>query len=168
MSDFTPNTVGHFKVVDASVIEEWDADEYGNQWYAVRFEGEAETFLWLAKNEPVDGKEYYGHIEPTKSGKRLRFKTDKMPDKPKAAATGSAGGFSRESPEIQESINRSVALNDAALVFQGQGISKAGDVDNILGLADDFYAWLSKPRPAAVKDDWHLGPPPGDDEGAPE
>src|SRR3990167_2321253 len=61
-------------------IEEFDKDDYGNTWYAAVFEGDAETYLWLAKNQPEEGKKYYGHVEKTKSGKRLRFRTDKVPE----------------------------------------------------------------------------------------
>lgn len=47
--------------------------------YSVKFSGDAETYLWTTKTEPVEGKAYYGHIQPT-SGKMLRFKVDKLED----------------------------------------------------------------------------------------
>ena len=61
-------------------IEEFDKDDYGNTWYAAVFEGDAETYLWLAKNQPEEGKKYYGHIEKTKRWKTLRFWTQKGPE----------------------------------------------------------------------------------------
>lgn len=59
--------------------------------YSVKFSGDAETYLWTTKTEPVEGKAYYGHIQPT-SGKMLRFKVDKLED----------GNFST-GPSMQES-----------------------------------------------------------------
>lgn len=78
--DFTPNKAGFYTVQDIAEIEDFDKDQYGNTWYNVLFNGDAETYMWLAKNQPEKGKAYYGHLEPTKSGKRLRFKTDKQPE----------------------------------------------------------------------------------------
>lgn len=74
-------TVKLFQLIkDNNTGEEWKPDQYGNRWYNVLFEGDAETFMWLKKDPPEEGKEYYGHIEKTASGKRLRFKTDKLPE----------------------------------------------------------------------------------------
>lgn len=47
--------------------------------YSVKFSGDAETYLWTTKTEPVEGKSYYGHIQET-SGRMLRFKVDKLAD----------------------------------------------------------------------------------------
>lgn len=80
MSDFKPGTVGYYETQNVEEIEDFDQDQYGNTWYNVKFVGDADTFMWLAKNKPEEGKKYYGHLEPTKSGKRLRFKTDKVPE----------------------------------------------------------------------------------------
>lgn len=60
--------------------EEYDKDQYGNTWYVVKFEGDFNSHLWLAKNKPEEGKAYYGHLERTKSGKGTRFRTDKVPE----------------------------------------------------------------------------------------
>lgn len=73
-------TPEHYEVQTVEEIDGFDKDQYGNTWYNVKFVDNAETFMWLAKNTPEEGKAYYGHIEPTKSGKRFRFKTDKVPD----------------------------------------------------------------------------------------
>lgn len=86
---FKENELGYYEVHNVAEIEDFDPDQYGNIWYNVKFTGDADTFMWLAKNKPEEGKKYYGHLEPTKSGKRLRFKTDKVPDdepKPQGAA----------------------------------------------------------------------------------
>lgn len=47
--------------------------------YSVKMAGDAETYLWTTKTEPVEGKSYFGHIQET-SGRMLRFKVDKLPD----------------------------------------------------------------------------------------
>lgn len=70
----------HYIVQNAEKIEGFDKDDYGNTWYNVKFQDNAETFMWLAKNQPEEGKSYYGHFEKTKSGKKMRFKRDKEPD----------------------------------------------------------------------------------------
>lgn len=129
------------KIVE--LIEAFEPDQYGNIWYSVVMEGDAETFMWLAKNEPEEGKKYYGHLEKTKSGKRLRFKTDKVPDNesvPKEAKSNF------ESVEKQDSINKSVSLNNAVLYAQVNG----DDVDTVLGNADIFLLWL-KAEPAVLE-----------------
>lgn len=51
-----------------------DQAKYGLT-YSVKFEGDAETFLWTTKTPPESGKTYFGHIQKT-SGKMLRFKLD--------------------------------------------------------------------------------------------
>lgn len=80
MSDFELNKPGFYEVQNVSEIEDFDPDQYGNVWYNVKFVGDAGTHMWLAKNPPEEGKSVYGHFEKTKSGKRLRFKTDKEPE----------------------------------------------------------------------------------------
>jgi len=47
--------------------------------YSVKFQNDAETYLWTTKTKPIEDKAYYGHIQET-SGKSLRFKLDKLPD----------------------------------------------------------------------------------------
>lgn len=79
-TEFELNKAGWFEVQNIEEIDGFDPDQYGNIWHNVKFTGDAGTFMWLAKNKPEEGKKYYGHLEPTKTGKRLRFKTDKVPD----------------------------------------------------------------------------------------
>lgn len=86
--NFKEGEVGYYTVKLFELIEDFDPDQYNNRWYNVLFEGDAETFMWLKKEVPVEGQKYYGHLEKTKSGKRLRFKTDKLPEGTKAPVTG--------------------------------------------------------------------------------
>lgn len=80
MSDFTIGKVGWYETQNVAEIEDFDQDQYGNTWFNVKFVGDAGTHMMLAKEAPEEHKKYYGHFEPTKSGKRLRFKRDKEPD----------------------------------------------------------------------------------------
>lgn len=77
---FELNTPQWFELKNCQEIDGFDKDDYGNTWYNVTFQGDAETFMWLAKEQPEEGKKYWGHLELTKSGKRLRFKRDKEPE----------------------------------------------------------------------------------------
>jgi hypothetical protein len=77
---FELNKPDWYEVKDIAEIEDFDKDQYGNTWYNVVFHGDADTFMWLAKNEPEPGRKYYGHLELTKSGKGTRFKTDPKPE----------------------------------------------------------------------------------------
>lgn len=78
--DFELNKPGYYTVKIVKVIEDFDPDEHGNVWYNVQFHGDANTYMWLAKNQPEAEKKYYGHLEKTSSGKRIRFKSDKAPE----------------------------------------------------------------------------------------
>lgn len=53
-----------------------ESDQYG-LYYSVRFEGDAETYLWQSKTKPEEHVSVWGHIEESKSGKSMRFKKDK-------------------------------------------------------------------------------------------
>lgn len=79
-TSFELNKPEWFELKNCQEIDGFDKDDYGNTWYNVTFQGDAETFMWLAKEQPEEGKKYWGHIEFTKSGKRLRFKRDKEPE----------------------------------------------------------------------------------------
>ncbi len=78
-NNFELNEKAYFTPILIEEIEGFDQDDYGNTWFNVVFEGNAETCMWLAKNKPELEKKYYGHLEKTKSGKKLRFKTDLVP-----------------------------------------------------------------------------------------
>lgn len=115
-------------------IDGFEPDQYGNVWYNAKFKGNAESCMWLAKNKPEENKKYYGHMELTKSGKRLRFKTDKVPeDEPKPANTSTK----QPSQSTDENIARSVALK-AAVDF----VDDKASVEYTLEVAGDFLTWL--------------------------
>lgn len=78
--DFSLDTPGWYEAQNIAEIDGFDKDDYGNTWYNVKFQGDAETYMWLAKNQPEEGKKYYGHLQKTSSGKKIRFKTDKVPE----------------------------------------------------------------------------------------
>lgn len=77
---FELNKTGWYTTQVVLPIEGFDPDQYGNIWYNVKFSDNAETIMWLAKEAPEENKKYYGHVEKTSSGKRLRFKRDKEPE----------------------------------------------------------------------------------------
>ena len=60
----------------------------------------------------------------------------------------SSGNYRKESPDVQKSISKSVALNNAVLFCKEQKGSKPGDV---LDVAEIFLAWLSGEAVEAVQ-----------------
>lgn len=110
-----------------------ESDQYGI-YYSVKFEDDAETYLWQTKTAPVEGEKYYGHIEQSKSGKSLRFKKDKV-EEAKPPHTGST-------QSTDESIARAVALKAAVERCVAMGNSKALEPSNVIEIADTFLAWL--------------------------
>lgn len=69
-----------------------------------------------------------------------------------SAASSNAGNstsnYRKESPDVQKSISKSVALNNAVLFCKEQKGSKPGDV---LDVAEIFLAWLSGEAVEAVE-----------------
>lgn len=131
-----------------AVIEtpNFDKDQYGNTWYSVKFTQDATTYLWLAKEEPEEGKKYYGHVEATKSGKALRFKKDMVPeDKPAPAEANDKQASYAADPEKQAAINRAVALNNAVAYHVGGHESESNNT--VITTAEEFYAWLQNEQP---------------------
>lgn len=106
-------------------------------YYSVRFEGDAETFLWMAKSAPVAGEKYYGHLEKAKSGKSVKFKKDKVPEN-EATPQGANKQSAANSQSTDESIARAVALK-AAVDFIGAA-DEAPEI--VLKTADIFLGWL--------------------------
>jgi hypothetical protein len=113
-------------------------------YYSVKFEGDAETFLWQTKSAPVEGEKYYGHIEQSKSGKSLRFKKDKV-EEAKTAQGGSG-------QSTDESIARAVALRHAAVIAAALG-DNMPNVEEVLKLADTFLYWLKGETPEPKGDE---------------
>lgn len=141
MPDFEElNKIDWFTPVFVEKTPKFDQDQYGNTWYTVVFEGDAGQYLWLAKNDPIEKKKYYGHLELTKSGKATRFRTDKEPEGESAPVEAAS---KVETVDKQDSIYRSVALNNAAIVYQGTKHSDSGDITM---LADIFLSWLKDER----------------------
>lgn len=64
------------------------------------------------------------------------------------SAGNSASNYRKESPEVQNSISKSVALNNAVLFCKEQKGSKPGDV---LDTAEIFLAWLKGEAVEAVQ-----------------
>lgn len=117
-------------------------DDFGNYWCDMALEGVGEP-VRIAVKDPTEfhnGMTLYGSLE-TKQNKNgseyLKFKREKNEEAPEAPATP-AKSWQPESPERQENISRSVALNNAAAVFQGSGV----EADDVLKVADKFYGWL--------------------------
>lgn len=81
--------------------------------YSVKMVGDAETYLWTTKTEPVEGKSYYGHIQET-SGKMLRFKVDKLADGNYSTGPEQAP---QSTPEYEPSTNTRWAIALAYRAF---------------------------------------------------
>jgi hypothetical protein len=65
-----------------------------------------------------------------------------------SSAGNSSGNYRKESPDVQNSISKSVALNNAVLFCKEQKGSKPGDV---LDTAEIFLAWLKGEAVEAVQ-----------------
>lgn len=70
------------------------------------------------------------------------------PSSAPSGAVNSAVNYRKESPEVQNSISKSVALNNAVLFCKEQKGSKPGDV---LDTAEIFLAWLKGEHVEAVQ-----------------
>jgi hypothetical protein len=65
-----------------------------------------------------------------------------------SGAANSSSNYRKESPDVQNSISKSVALNNAVLFCKEQKGSKPGDV---LDTAEIFLAWLKGEAVEAVQ-----------------
>lgn len=81
---YTPKIVA----INDFLNEKLTTDQYGI-YYSVQFDGDAETYLWQTKTEPVAGEKVFGHIEKSASGKSMRFKKDKTDASPSGGAPSS-------------------------------------------------------------------------------
>lgn len=144
MSSFELGKPGYYTVQNVQENEflnaKLESDQYGI-YYSVKFEGDAETFLWQAKTAPVAGEKYYGHIEQSKSGKSLRFKKDKL-EEDKASQAGST-------QSTDESIARAVALKAAVEYSVANKLTDS----EVTGVADIFLAWLKDDKTLQQKQD---------------
>lgn len=98
-----------------------------------------------AELEPKAGAQVYGRVEMVQSNKGTtyyKFTGEKEPDDTytgSGAKTAPTGSYvAQESPDRQDSIYRSVALNNAATIFQGMGVSR----ETVTKYAEYFDEWL--------------------------
>jgi hypothetical protein len=92
-------------------------NKYG-EWYSVKFTGDAETFLWMTKTEPVVEEKYWGWIEKTSSGKAYKFKWDKQ-NSPTHLPDGQPTAYTAQ----KESNNKDITLGMVWKVLIGiQGV----------------------------------------------
>jgi len=145
MGDFELNVTGWYtpQNVEENVFlnDKLETDQYGI-YYSVKFEGDAETYLWQAKAAPVEGERYWGHIEKSKSGKSLRFKKDKLEE----GTTSSVP--SKGTPDYEPSTNTRWAIGMAYRAYvtvSGGPIEDASmwdgvrlNAQNLLGLFDEL------------------------------
>lgn len=81
------------------------SDQYGS-WYSVKFQGDAETYLWQTKTEPIVDEKYWGWIEKTSSGKSVKFKWDKQ-----NTPNSQANPASQPANNYQPKDNRDITLS---------------------------------------------------------
>jgi len=121
-------------------------DNYGNYWCDMALEGFGEP-VRIAVKDPMEfstGMTLYGIIETktSQAGKEYyRFKREKK-EEAASSEEPAKSAWQPESPERQDSINRSVSLNNAAVVFQGTGV----EAEQVVAYADEFYAWLTRAK----------------------
>lgn len=115
-------------------IADFEPDQYGNEWYNVKFVGDNETYMWLAKSIPTVGEKYYCHLESTKSGKRYRVKTDKKPEQEQ----GSKSGYQ---PKDDNAIKAMFAIKAA---IQWLGPIESSEFKDIQPVATELYAMVDK------------------------
>lgn len=133
----------HWYTVDTveenAFLNQKPTDDLYGIWYSVKFEGDAQKYLWQTKTPPSPNTKYWGMLQKTTSGKSVKFKWDKL-NTPSDESTGPVGAVKHI--DNQESINRAVALRHAAVLYQGVGTEDSSDI--ILRIADKFYTWLTK------------------------
>lgn len=143
MSNFELNKHDWYEVQNSEendfLNQKLTSTDYGI-WYSVKFVGDAETYLWQTKTEPIPGEKYWGWLEETKSGKSVKFKWDKK------NAPQDFGGSARpsESQDTQDNIARSVALKAAVDYWNSVLTHTKSDATSqaVLEIADDFLVWL--------------------------
>jgi len=136
-------------------------DDYGN-WYcnmALKGVGEPVTIAVKDPTQFETGMTLYGTIETktSRAGKEyLKFKREQKEESVGTQGVAQKGSWQPESPERQDSINRSVAINNAAVVFQGTGV----EAERVIAYADSFYTWLTAARATTAVDETFTGTEP--------
>lgn len=119
-------------------VKNW-SNQFGDfSTYTVKLAGSDDAVDINKKSDspaPKSGEVIYGELQETAFG--LKFKSEKRPFG-EAKTTPTSSNTPTESHDTQDSIYRSVALNDAAIVYQATGEPS----EPILKLADEFYGWL--------------------------
>lgn len=123
-------------------VSQW-SNAYGTfNSYTVRIAEHNDPITFNRKTDspaPKIGEELYGDLV-NDSPHGWKFKSQKRPDGFSGSTSPQQSG---ESVDTQDSIWRSVALNNAAVIFQGAA-GEAAKAD-VIGYADVFYAWLKSP-----------------------
>lgn len=149
--DFTLNKLGWYTVQNVApndfINESLENNKYG-VYYDVKFEGDADTFLWLAKTAPEPGQKVYGHLEESKSGKSVKFRRAKKEDTPQEASSASPAN-NQPSGEYWDDKNATIraqwAIGQAVQVFINKSdknnIFHSGDIE---GYARTLYAMVDR------------------------
>lgn len=130
-----------YKIIDVKRGSEW-SNSFGTfQSYTLVLENYGEP-VGLNKKVPVSqepqvGDILFGNVELKRNKAGNEYASFKAEKRPEGQVIPTTSSWS-EDPNKQDSIHRSVALNDAALIFQGTGEPSS----IILSMADDFYMWL--------------------------
>lgn len=142
-----------YEIMQVKAGNAWSSGHSGNvldmQGYILVLKGVSEPVVLNKKipvaHEPLVGEKLYGVLESkvnAKGNAYMKFTAKPRPEPPQAPMTAPiAKATSWDSPEKQQAINRAVALNNAAILYQGIGV--AAVVENIIAIADTFYTWLS-------------------------
>lgn len=100
MSSFELDKLDWYEVQNAElndfINENLTSEEYG-VYFSVKFVGDADTYLWQTKTEPVVGEKYWGMLQKAKSGKSIKFKWDKKNTPDSSDSSGYAKTTSQSS-----------------------------------------------------------------------
>ena len=106
----------NYTIQNIEVIQGFEQDQYGKTWYNVKFQEDAETYMWLLRDKPDVGEVVYGHVEPTKSGKKLRFKKDPLPEVAQQVSTDQFTPKSSDKP-VWKDNSKEITLGLVFKVF---------------------------------------------------
>jgi hypothetical protein len=142
-SNFDLNTPGWFTSQVVAENDFLDDDQFGNKWFNVKFTGDAETFLWLAKEKPEEDKAYYGHLEKTKSGKAIRFKRDQVPDDVKSPTNAPKSTWQ---PKDEKQVTRNMVWKNLLQHFDVPSMGYNGEQWNTFWGLVDLHTEMLLPK----------------------
>lgn len=128
---YTPQQVAENDFLNGKLT----SDQYG-KWYSVQFVGDAETYLWQTKTDPVKGQKYFGMLIKTTSGKAVKFKRLKeedynvTPEAPTQTTNSGSQGSNQAGgywDEKQKEIRSAMAVKTAAQVV---GTTAASEIES--------------------------------------